>query len=134
MYNQLVELLGVDPKTSRIDCQHLFSDEGLTYTFMGFDGKFKDIRVPFKQFILWRVPGECEFTLNGEFDCSRGENRINCTSLGQEFLRSAYMHVNYDNLTVSIAQAAYEEPHEWPAGIEKDGRSSQAPLMGRQFA
>lgn len=129
MYNELAKMLDVDPKTSNIDCKYLFADGGLTYTFYGFEGKYADIWVPFKQIIKWTSPGECQFTIGPEFDCSRGDIPFSCTVLGSDFLRAAYIFVNYDNLTVSVAQADYEVPHSWPAGFEGDFSRTQAPLI-----
>jgi hypothetical protein len=134
MFSQLTSLLGADPVNGRVDCEYMFSDGGLTYTFYGFNGKYADILVPFKQVIKWTYPGECYLTIGSEFDCSRGGLKASCTSLGADFLRAAYIYVNYDNLTVSVAQATYETPHLWPVGIEEFASSDQTPFAIQRVA
>jgi hypothetical protein len=133
MYYQLTEVLEVNPVTNQVDCQYLNSDGGLTYTFYGFDGKYADIWVPFKQVIRPFVSDVCYLTITPEYDCSRGATHFSCTTLGEDFLRAAYIYVNYDNSTISIAQAAYEIPNLCPDGIEQVGSRSQAPLIVQQL-
>lgn len=134
MYYQLAEVLEVDPVTNRVACEYMKSDGGLTYSFLGFDGKYADILVPFKQVIQPLGHGLCAFTIGREYDCSRGDVKFSCTTLGEDFLRAAYIYVNYDNSTVSMAQAAYEKPHLYEDGIEQTGSRAQAPLSFRTLA
>ena len=126
MYYQLTEVLEVDPTTNRIPCEYAESDTGLTFGFLGFDGKNAEIWVPFKQFIKPLGHGLCSFTIGREYDCSRGPDvKSSCTTLGEDFLRAAYIYVNYDNMTVSMAQAAYNVQ---AAETEKVGSGAQVPL------
>ena len=129
MYYQLISLLGVNPKTNEIDCQYYRSNNGgLTYTFYGFDGKYAEIWVPFWQVIQYSPPA-CRFTVYSEFDCSIGGLHVSCTSLGADFLRAAYIYVNYDNSTVSVAQAAYPTSPGSPVEFDKIDSNSQARLI-----
>jgi hypothetical protein len=131
MYYQLTEVLEVDPVNSQVDCAYMQSDGGLTFSFYGFDGKYADIWVPFKQVIRHLTAGDtgvCIITISFEVDCPRGNSRFTCSVLGEDFLRAAYFYVNYDNLTVSMAQAAYDSPDLYPDGIKQVGNRVQAPL------
>jgi hypothetical protein len=135
MYYQLAALLQFDAQTGNMDCQYVESDGGLVFTFYGFEGKYVDIWVPFKYIIARYTDGRCQFSMQPELDCSRGGDfRLRCASLGADFLRAAYIYVNYDNLTVSIAQAHYTIPHSWPVGPEDDREASGMGLRVQSIA
>lgn len=136
MYYQLTEVLGVNPVTNQIDCGYLSSDGGLTFTFYGFDGQYPAIWVPFRQVIKGFVIGGkdvCYFTITPEYDCSRGTTQFSCTTLGEDFLRTAYIYVNYDNSTISIAQANYGNPSSCAGAVEEGQNRIQAPLKLQRF-
>jgi hypothetical protein len=102
MYNELLNVLGVNPNTKLIDCKFLFGDRFLKVSFYGFLGKYANIKVPLRYIIEWVSGTQCQLTVQNKLDCSRGGglDHLRCSSLGADFLRDAYLYVNYDNLTV----------------------------------
>jgi hypothetical protein len=127
MYNELLKVLGVDPKTKIVDCRYLFGDGSLKFSFYGFQGKYSNVKVPLRYIIQWGSGGECGLTVSNELGCSRGGGiDYSCASLGADFLRAAYLYVNYDNLTIGLAQAVYEDPIAWPVEMERLSTTDQA--------
>jgi len=129
MYNKLVELLGADPKTRQVSCKYIFKEkEGLTFSFMGFGGKHAHIWVPFRYMIQWGAPQtpDCKLSFTPEEDCFRGGLQATCSWFGSDFLRAAYIYIDYDSLTVSMAQARYETPFTW--GFDQTVERSQKSL------
>lgn len=120
MYNELLAVLGVDQKNKIVDCRVLFGDALLSFTFYGFDEKYTNIEVPLRYIIQWVSGTQCQLAVQSELDRGRGGGiSYHCASLGADFLRPAYLYVNYDNLTVRLAQAVYENPMVWTVEMEQ---------------
>ncbi len=129
MYYHLIGLLDIEPNRPQLDCDYYFSGDGLEFTFLGFGGASTQIWVPFRYFIARDTKeGTCWLSIQQEIDCSWGNTRMSCSILGSDFLRAAYLYVNYDNSTVSLGQAAYERPFLWSPALDSVGDKTVSEL------
>jgi hypothetical protein len=96
---------------------------------MGFGGKHAHIWVPFRYMIqrgTTQTP-DCKLSITPGGDCSRGGLKASCSWFGSDFLRAAYIYIDYDSLTVSMAQASYKNPLTW--AFDQTVERSQNPLV-----
>jgi hypothetical protein len=90
-----------------LDCSLASTSGGLSFTFSAASGSVT-ITVPYAELILdlpeLDLPaGQCILGVWGEPDDSYNGNFL----LGDTFLRSAYVVYNFDDMTISLAQAKW---------------------------
>lgn len=104
LFNKLVDYFGafLDAQgTWKVDC-----NPGKGYVSFGFgDADAIIVSVPFSELAINNFQddtGGCIFGFE-----PAGDNQV--ISFGDTFLRSAYVVYNYDEMTISLAQASYEQ-------------------------
>ncbi|KAK6364355.1 hypothetical protein LTS17_012252 [Exophiala oligosperma] len=91
-----------------LDCGLASSAGGLSFTFADVSGSVT-ITVPYSELIMdGSSAGQCMLGMWGEPDDTENGNFI----LGDTFLRSAYVLYNFDDMTVSLAQANWNSDCE----------------------